>query len=155
MCNSSWVDSSLNRRVRIHIGWSQCRCQKNKTYRRVSRCMWVTDKWYNIVGGKIAKGTGAVSFVVGNKIQMWPAMEKPTTRGKHWIYITWVQSSIVNTRTSITCATSNAHNFRCVKWDSCTYTFGCKVRFLYVYFRLLFDSVPNRKSYAFRILRAL
>ena len=48
----------------------------------------------------------------GSLVHMWPAMEKPTTRGKHWIYVTWVQSSIVNTRTSIACATSNTRNNR-------------------------------------------
>ena len=42
--------------------------------------------------------------------QLWPAQQKLSIRRKHWIYVTWVQSSIVNTRTSIACATSEVHN---------------------------------------------
>ena len=41
---------------------------------------------------------------------LWPAQHKSGLRRKHWIYVTWVQSSIVNTRTSIACTTSNMHN---------------------------------------------
>ena len=43
---------------------------------------------------------------------MWPSPHKPATCRKHWIYVTWVQSSIINTWTSIACATSNARNNR-------------------------------------------
>ena len=43
---------------------------------------------------------------------LWSSPHKPTTFRKHWIYVTWVQSSIVKTRTSIACATSDVHNNR-------------------------------------------
>ena len=43
---------------------------------------------------------------------MWPALDKRPLHRKHWIYIMWVQSSIVNMRTLIACPTSNVHNNR-------------------------------------------
>ena len=66
-----------------------------------------------LVGGRVLREFSWVAVVwCSTERIMWPAQHKSGIRRKHWIYVTWVQSSIVNTRSSVACATSKAHNNR-------------------------------------------
>ena len=80
---------------------------------------------------------------------MWPAMEKPTTRGKHWIYVTWVQSSM-----SICELWSRALLLTRIT-PECVELLLCNVRFLYAYFQAIVWRCTEPEVLRVQNLRAL